>query len=270
LFLSNIEEAFVHHIDIVIVAARRPELLERTLSSFQKYIFNNFSINTVSINIDPFGGVEKETGLVRDIVQSYFPSVKIFTPDTANFTASVRRLWKNTTSDYVLHMEDDWQALGEITPEMVFPQLKGDVKTLSIMNKAKCWNGKQVFHYPFRRKGVLPFKSENTSKPYFTTSPSFWNGDFLRKCGTLMVEQFDPEKQFYSDVNSPLEDFVKPFKNKFLIGENTSKEYKFLGRKEKHHLIQDIGREWRLERNIEKLLINNQSVWKEMSSEDKS
>lgn len=260
----------MHNIDIVIVAARRPELLERTLSSFQIHIFKNFNINSVSINIDPFGGVTKDTGLVRDIVQSYFPSVKIFTPDAANFTASVKRLWKNTTSDYVLHMEDDWQALGEITPEMVFPHFMGDVKSLSIMNESKNWNGKQKYHYERQRKWYSFFKSENTLKPYFTTSPSFWNGDFLRKCGNLMVEQFDPEKQFYSDVNLPLEDFVKPFKNKFLIGENTSKGYKFLGQKEKYHLIQDIGREWRAERNIEKLFINNQSVWKEMSSEDAS
>lgn len=268
MYLNNIEEAFVHNIDIVIVAARRPELLERTLSSFQEHIFKNFNINTVSINIDPFGGAVKETGLVREIVQSYFPSAEIFTPEIASFTAGVKRLWKNTTSNYVLHLEDDWQALGEITPDMVFPQLKGDVKTLSIMNKAKCWNGKQVFHYPFHRKGISPFKKENESKPYFTTSPSFWEGDFLRKCGSLMLEQFDPEKQFYSNVNLPLEDFVKPFKNKFLIGENTSKEYKTLGRKEKHYLIQDIGREWRKQNNIKKLLINNQSVWKKMSSDD--
>jgi hypothetical protein len=63
-----------------------------------------------------------------------------------------------------------------------------------------------------------------------------------------MDESFDPEKQLYKDVNPPLKSYTANFKN-------------YLYPSSGEILIRDIGRNWRNERHIEKIVIEGRSNW---------
>lgn len=236
-------------IDIVITAIRRPDILEMTLDSFCERVLANFGINKFLINIDPFGGSEAEHKQCLSVVYSRFPDALIFEPENIGFGAAVKRIWENTEADYVFHMEDDWLALADITAEMVFSQFDQRTKVLSLMSQSKNWNQKHLFDYMKKRPWYFPVRRIDWSRPKFTTSPSFWEGDFMRKCAYLIDENYDPEKQFFSGVNRPLEQYVKTYRNKFLI------------LNENENMMKDIGRKWSRENGISKNIINATSIW---------
>ncbi|MFK7902039.1 MAG: hypothetical protein AB8B49_04265, partial [Nitratireductor sp.] len=238
-------------------------LLEKTLSSFQEKVFQNFDVNEVFINIDPFfvkdskifkkanAEVDAERDKVEAIARKYFKEITVFRPQVANFTAAEKRLWQHTKAECVLLLEDDWIALDEITPDMVFQNFDDQVRSVIPLHVEKHVRGSQKYFFPrLRKKWYHLKKSENREKPYFSTSPSFWDGKFLRQCAELMDVNFDPEKQFYSGVNPKLEAYVKPFKAKFLRAADDGL------------LVQDIGRKWQKQSGIEKVIIESKSWWR--------
>lgn len=63
-----------------------------------------------------------------------------------------------------------------------------------------------------------------------------------------MQDKFDPEKQFYSDINNALQNYAKNYKN-------------YIYAKDGDVIIEDIGREWRAGRKIEKNIVDGTSIW---------
>lgn len=53
---KNIIGQKMYEYDLTILAGARPELLSRTLSSFQRNVFDKNPPNNVYANIDPWGG----------------------------------------------------------------------------------------------------------------------------------------------------------------------------------------------------------------------
>ncbi|MBL1406184.1 MAG: hypothetical protein COC17_07060 [Hyphomicrobiales bacterium] len=196
-------------IDVVIIATRRPDLLQKTLESFSERLFPYFEINKAVVNIDPIWGGELDHGKVKNILSDNFDDLIIIEPKKPNFCRAVKSAWGHTTSNVVFHLEEDWIALEDIKPQVITSNLNDVVTSLSLMNSYKNWNGKQVYHFKRCRPWCLPLKIEDKSKPYFGTNPSFWNGGFMRECADKLDVNFDPEKQFYSDVNYDLQNFVK-------------------------------------------------------------
>ena len=56
-------------IDVSLVAGRRPELLERTLSSFHQHVLEHFELADAYVNIDPFGGDLAAHDACREIIK---------------------------------------------------------------------------------------------------------------------------------------------------------------------------------------------------------
>ncbi len=88
--------------------------------------------------------------------------------------------------------------------------------------------------------------------PKFTTSPSILRGTFARRCAEMMDLSRDPEKQFYSGVNPALEGYVAGYRN-------------YIFSPERKPVIRDMGREWREQRNIRKVIANATSIWEKAS-----
>ena len=237
----------MQNIDIVIIATRRRALVERMIRSFSEKVFNNFTVGKVFINIDPVWGDENDQAAIKNLLEQTFQDVTIFEPKKANFPHAVKVSWMHTTADTVLHLEEDWIALEQITPNIVFENLTNEIPSLSLMHEEKNWNGKQEYHYPRPKMFGQLFKFEDRTRPHFSTSPSFWSGNFLRDCAMLIDIKFDPEKQFYDDINLKLQKFVSKKKCKFLTG--------------KPNLVEDIGRVWREENHIEKIYENGVTSW---------
>ncbi|MGR6431473.1 glycosyltransferase family 2 protein [Rhizobium sp. PAMB 3174] len=238
-------------LDLCIVAGRRPDLLGQTLDSFAASVFPNLNIRNILVNVDPiFGDVEDEAACVA-CVKSHFPQTEIFTPGAPGFGAAVKRLWSATKSDYVFHLEDDWIALTKVGEEMLEHFADPTVMQVSFHTADQNWDIAKNGHLHRRNEYVrlLGIKIPLfRSFPKFTTSPSILRGDFARKAASLMDVSRDPEKQFYSGVNSALERFAAPYNNHIFSPNNVP-------------VIRDIGREWRNNRKIKKVITNATSNW---------
>lgn len=233
--------------DIVIVATRRHELLERFLHSFSNKVFKYYEIEKVYVNIDPIWGTEADQVETKNVLANYFENIELFEPQEAHFTRAVKTLWMSTKSDLVLHLEEDWIALDDITSDVIEQNLNFENTCLSLMSENKNNTKRFKYHYRRYRPWFLPFKIQDKNKPHFSTSPSFWDGKFLRKCASLMDPNFDPEKQFYMNLNHQLEEFVSSKKCKFLFGNP--------------NLVEDIGREWQQDNKIKKHIKDGVSYW---------
>lgn len=244
----------MYEIDVSLVAGRRPQTLEPTLQSFHDRFLRNVRIGRVIVNIDPIFGDEDDHARCTALVRRFFPDAAITAPAEANFCAAVRRNWAATRGSFVLHMEDDWLLRKHVGPEILAAfDNDAQLAQISFNAREKNWDQRRrgAFHVhsrPRRLFGMpLPLRRR---MPKFTTSPSLLRGGFARSAAALMDSAYDPEKQFYNDVNMPLQAFVAGHRN-LLWGDSDD-----------CHVV-DIGREWRERHGIEKRTTGAQSVWVE-------
>ena len=237
-------------IDVTLVAGRRPELLRRTLASFQEMYFGNFHIGNAFVNIDPWGGNAEDADTCKDIVLEHFPSADVIQPDKASYGQAVKTLWSMIRSPYALHLEDDWLALEAIHPERIFPLFSSRTRMVSFMAREKNWNGRTKWSVVRRRIPYTPIKIRH---PRFSVSPCFVDGPFAHGYAKLIDPELDPEKQSLGRHNPPLVKYVSRFRCAYLISD----------RKGEIHVIRDIGREWRMIQGIEKTIHMGRSIWSE-------
>ncbi|WP_234823086.1 glycosyltransferase family 2 protein [Ensifer adhaerens] len=237
-------------IDLCVVGTRRPELLAQTLASFSQKVLGKLDLREVYLNLDPLFGSDEDHAACVEIFRSYFPDATVFQPEIAGFCAAVARLWAATSADYVFHLEDDWIALREMHEELLVPFADPTIAQVSFHAADQNWD--------VRRKGHFHRRNEYThllgikiplfrTFPKFTTSPSILRGGFARHCADLMDLLRDPEKQFYSGVNPAMENYVAFFRN-------------YIFSPEARPVIRDIGREWRVQRRIQKMITDATST----------
>jgi hypothetical protein len=240
-------------IDVCLVAGRRPDLLARTLESFDRNLFRNFKVLHVFANIDPIFGNDEDHYSCIEVILNFFPDALISTPDCPGFTAAVRRNWSQIIAPVTLHLEDDWLLQRDVKPiDIAAFREDKSLGQICFNHADKRWPVAQKGPYAYGRKRLTflgiktPFKSAHMS--IFTTSPSFLRGTFARQCAGLMNEKLDPEKQFYSGVNPPLEQYAAGFRS-MVIGDAPD------------YPIVDIGRDWRNTHGISKKYSNWQPIW---------
>lgn len=237
-------------IDLVMICGRRPSLLAQTLASFSDLVFCHFTFANVIVNLDPFMGDAEQGDACADMLRTVFPKAQIFRPEAAGFAAAVKRAWQATTSDYVFHMEDDWIALDHISPNAFFDLMQPpDIQAVTLMCATKHTRG--LPHQTSRRIARSPrgYILKDTLINAFSTSPGMFKGPFLRAAADLLDVQFDPEKQFFKQLNPALEALALPNRCLFLRGTKQA------------HLVEDIGRDYRDHLGLKKELIDGQAVW---------
>jgi hypothetical protein len=236
-------------IDIALICGRRPELLRRTIASFNERVFRNFDVANCHVNIDPFGGTGEDGEACRALILERFPEARITMPAKPGFGQAVKTAWSSVTAPVVLHLEDDWICHENITPEQVFPLLEGRTKAVKLVCRELNWNGRDLFYERERRYKILKVKLWTSVASVFGTSPAFFDGDFMRRCAELMDPALDPEKQMRPPFNRPLVRYLDQFRCRLLPGNRHQ------------NLIEDIGREWREEHGITKTVSEGRSVW---------
>lgn len=235
-------------IDVTLVSGCRPDLLRRTMESFQERVFQNFKIANFRINIDPFGGDEADRERCRKIALQHFPDAKITEPSTPSYGQAVKTLWASVSSDFALHLEDDWIALEPITPEMVFALFHEGTASVKLNNKELHWDGREL-RTRIEKIKFAGFTIWHRRVPSFGVSPGFFRGEFVRRYSTFIDPDLDPEKQQRTHINRPLTKFTSRFDCRVLPGQL------------RPEIIQDIGREWRQDRGMEKVVRRGRSVW---------
>lgn len=236
-------------LDVTLVSGRRPDLLRRTLASFQDRIFANFSVANFYANIDPIFGDADDHAACRDAIRSLFPDAVITEPAEPSFGRAVKTLWAATRSKVVLHLEDDWVMNEQLRPEDVFPLLSGNVSALMLVAKLDGQGRAKLFNEKTRKVKFLGVTVRRKSVSTFGTSPRFLSGDFARGCAALMDPDLDPEKQMRKRFNPPLRAYTQGFRCRILQPKGQTE------------LITDIGRAWRDTRNIEKSVAGGVSTW---------
>ncbi len=223
-------------IDVTLVAARRPQLLELTLRSFRQNLLRHLRVRRLYVNLDPIWGDEADAAAVRALCKLYFDDVVFREPERASFGAAVKWAWGQVETDWILHLEDDWCLLWRIDIGRLSRELAQErVAQVSFWNH---WN-----HHKAWRHGVWMRK--------FSTSPSFYAKEVAHLASDFLDPGFDPERQLYDGRNPKLVDALSAYR------------HRVHGSRLSPLCIADTGLLWRRDRGIVKSRIEGVSSWTE-------
>lgn len=167
-------------------AMPRPELLERTYSSFSSNIkWLDFKKISLFINIDkPQNGMdnlEQRYEDIKSICAKYFAKVTVNISNRGNFPEAVKWVFSQVDREYVFNLEDDWELLCDL------PSYICD------------------FFYDKQIKQVGIRGSKN-SQPRFVLSPSIMRADFCKYISNHLNRSKNPEEQVRSLTNRQASD----------------------------------------------------------------
>jgi len=229
-------------LDITMTACRRSEIVDRTLDSFCKKMFNKLNPLDVRlvVNIDPIG-TDKDSNAVFEVCKRYFKTVLANFPKTPDFPKAFKWCWLNTVNEFVFHLEDDWEllldvdindmiALMEETPSLAYlrlPRWRTDESACKNWGHWFPWNGK-YFQCPKNERSYLGFSGH----------PALILGEFVSKTAPLLIEGRNPEKQFHYQ---PL-----------IVKVVNSYDFGVYARQNQPPAILEIGEKWRLQHGFTK------------------
>ncbi len=239
-------------IDITITATRRHEILRRTLESFKKNLFKEHPIR-IFINVDPVGPDESAFDCVN-VALEVFPHMFIDykSPKEPNLSeafkwtweASRSERWNVPPSEFVFHLEDDWELLREINLKDMINMLN-KYKSLALLRlpqfkstatDMKNWN--LFFPYnPITKYFECPESLIMTAG--FCGHPSLIKGEFVRSIAPNIDTTKNPEKQFHHGPPEIMNEVIKW-------------KYGVYSQPNMPPAIADIGRKWSVETGWQK------------------
>ena len=112
-------------VTVVCTACGRPDLLERTLESFFQY--NTYPITEFIVIED--SGVDG----INDALQAKWPEIKwMHNKKRVGQVKSIDRAYGEVETDYIYHLEEDWQHYRSGFMEKSIPILESDPKILQV------------------------------------------------------------------------------------------------------------------------------------------
>ena len=239
-----------NQLQIGLVSTRRPDLLEITLSSFTRNLFNNFQITHCFANIDPAFGDKDAHQLARECINDYLPNVIIREPAEASFGGAVKWVWGQFKSGLALHLEDDWELLQNVEPNDVYDKLQPGYSAVTLCGNHHKWYKRRPYVWVGAKQDRFPYIGHQ-KLPFLGTAPKFIDADFANTISHMLDPELDPEKQMLPSINPA---FMELFReNKCSILDKSG--YR------PHGVMRDLGRDWRSQRGIKKLVINGKSEW---------
>lgn len=227
-------------INVCITACIRPEIIEKTLSSFQRYFWKDMDIRAI-VNIDPVGvGFNQVT--IADVVSKYFMDNTIRTPRIASFPNAFKWTWLQTDTDYVLHLEDDWELLRDVDVDEMINILEGEsdlallrlpifhagLEHMKNWNKFFPWNGR-YYECPEELKMEVGFCGH----------PSLIKQEFVDRIAPYIDIRINPEKQFHHGPQKIMDEVAKW-------------RYGVYAKPGDEPILRDIGRAWMVENGFQK------------------
>jgi len=221
---------------LCIVATLRPAILYKTMKSFYDKIKYDFEKINFVVNIDMVPIDWDSRGFINMMLDSLYADRKDslllhnfhITYGEGNFAKAVKTVWENTTSEYVFHLEDDWEFIREID-----------------LNKCIEKMGNEDFDYMRFPKINAPHFN---CLPKVALQPSLWRGSVVRELSKHMAINKDPEKQLRTGQgNEELDRILFKTQNKGLIDYGKD-------------CCEDHGRKWCDEHGFKKWNKNNKDV----------
>jgi hypothetical protein len=172
------------------------------------------------INIDPIGDGVRPKQVLR-VARKYFDNIIFNFPTQPCFAQAVIWCWSQVQSDYVFHLEDDWELLVPINIDDMISILDAHINMASLrLNKFKTKVSKCTNKY-----GYSPF-------PQLALNPTLFSGKFIKEIFPLMTNSRNPEKQLRPVDNGNLSMCLK----KWIHGIYTKQSHQ--------KVVRDIGRLW--------------------------
>jgi len=238
------------NLQVGIIATRRPELLERTLRSFNENLFRHFNISASYANLDPAFGDAKCHKKAIDCIRYFLPNCKIREPEKPSFGGAVKWLWGEFQPGLALHLEDDWELMCNLYPDDVYSQLRKGFSAVSLCGNNRNWLHRRNYLYINEPRQKFPFIGK-TKKPVLGTQPKFIEGGFANQISTLIDPEKDPEKQMLPNAGQKFSELLKSNRCGFLK-KSGSRQY---------GVLRELGRDWRNRNNINKILRDGVSIW---------
>lgn len=230
----------MNKIQILTTATRRPEILERTLSSFRKYMFTGKE--ELIINIDPVGLDHICRSAIIEMCSKYFKVTKYNLPDKASFPKAFKWLWTNFDGGYGFYLEEDWELLRLVNLNQM----------IGVMNE---YQNLAILRLPFKPVDSIAAKNWKYWFPWnghyfecpkelrleigFCGHPSLIRGEFIKNCASLIDTSRNPEKQFHHG-------------NRPLLNEQCKWDFGVFSEQNKPAVVKDIGREWMVKNGYRK------------------
>ena len=233
-------------IDITMTCTKRLSIFKKTIESFYDNMFKAFiEDNWVRfiVNIDPAGN----EGGFNDFVEvlSTVPniSVMIKSPKEASFPKAFKHVWENAFSEYIFHLEDDWELLRTVDLSKLIGILEEE-KDLALLRLPMFHAGEESMKnwnkfFPYNGKYYECPDDLRTSLG-FCGHPSLIKGEFVRNIVKHLDENRNPEKQFHSRGRTPIMQEVAKWR------------YGVYGIPGETPLIRDIGRRWMVQNGLRK------------------
>ena len=216
-------------LDVTTTAVPRPEIHERTFSSYTKNIKGvDWGKSTLYMNIDPLPYKSEKIydRMRRDILNSmflakkYFGNVEVNLPTKANYTSAYNWVWSKAKTELILNLEDDWELTREIDIQDVIKPFQECETLYEVVLRA------YSYHYPCT-----------------CTSPAILHKRYYGAIGGKLDPKRNPETQTHSRTDLGL--FIPNKKN--CPGEEIKKYVQVYPAKchdENECISKDIGREW--------------------------
>lgn len=212
-------------LDVTCTAVPRPEIHERTFSSYTRNIKGvEWDKCTLYINIDPLPVTSRAMNLAAFeticIANRYFGDVVWRRPKKANYTEAYNWIWSNAKTELILNLEDDWELTREIDIQDVIKPFQECETLYEVVLRA------YSYHYPCT-----------------CTSPAILHKRYYGAIGGKLDPSRNPETQTHSRTDFGI--FIPNKKN--CPGEEIKKYVQVYPEKchdENECISKDIGREW--------------------------
>jgi len=207
------------NIDITTSATVRPDILERTFSSFRENLLNDNHEYRLVINIDPIGELDKTPDDVLAVARKHFSNVIHRIPESPCFTDAVMWCWGQAESDLIFHLEDDWEMVRAIDLDQLLATISELPKYDSFLLCRR------------KMKGSNDSTNRVQTVSRLSLNPNFIRKRFVHKAITLMSVSKNPEKQLRK-VDPECGPFIKSTHHVRYTEQGSG------------IIVRDIGREW--------------------------
>lgn len=221
-------------IDITMTATRRPEILNKTLSSFREYLFGPRCDLRLIINIDPVGHEECTTEDVLRVCHYYMGDNVVYrAPEKPSFPQAFHWVWSMASNEFVFHLEEDWELLRPIDLSTMMYHVHMHFAHLRLSqwrSEKKLKNWKWFLEYDKdRRAFIIPEDVAGTIG--FCGHPSLNSLHFVKTCVDHMDPNRNPEKQI-------------KWRNKALWQQIGRMHFGVYQNPNEPAAVRDIGRKW--------------------------
>jgi hypothetical protein len=228
------------NIALSMTACRRPEIMERTVRSFGRYMPELIKATAI-VNIDPAGGDFGDGETCAHIIRSSFRLQRYFQPHAPSFAKAFIKVWSvASVADYVFHLEDDWELLRPVSLDRMVEVLEAepDLAVLRLPWKAAGDTAAKQWKVWFPWNGTYFECPPNARREVgFCGHPSLIRGEFVRQAVNVLDPSSNPEKQFH---HGPAAEIVDQWR------------FGVWGPPNSGPAVKDIGREWMVKNGYKK------------------